>query len=188
MATSGAVRIFFHKEDGSPPPRLTTAAFESDSVVVSGGKLCVSTTAVQAQSPLVLDATTGAWLRVACEHWRGPEDTPRDESPQRDADPAVVIDLDPHGVHQRHRHHCKPSGDSAAGAGMPVLRTDVGIERGQRAAVGRARAGGRWRRGRRLWRATTPELQRLAAWLQGRGVTSVALESTGVVASRRINP
>jgi len=64
---------------------------------------------------------------------------------------------------------------------MPVLRTDVaGIDVGseQHWVCAPALAGG----GREVavFGATTPELQRLAAWLQARGVTAVALESTGV--------
>ena len=64
---------------------------------------------------------------------------------------------------------------------MPVLRTEVaGIDVGseQHWVCAPALAGG----GREVavFGATTPEVQRLAAWLQARGVTSVALERTGV--------
>jgi transposase len=73
------------------------------------------------------------------------------------------------------------TGKPAAGGGLPVLRTDVaGIDVGSEqhwvcaptpSADGREVA---------TFGATTPELARMAAWLQARGVTAVALESTGV--------
>lgn len=65
--------------------------------------------------------------------------------------------------------------------GMPILRPDVaGMDVGseQHWVCAPAQTGG----GREVavFGATTPELHRLAAWLTARGVTSVALESTGV--------
>lgn len=66
-------------------------------------------------------------------------------------------------------------------AGFPVLRGDVaGIDVGSEqhwvCAPAKAGAG----RDVAVFAATTPGLEELATWLTGRGVTSVALESTGV--------
>ena len=73
------------------------------------------------------------------------------------------------------------TGMPAAGGGMPVLRTDVaGIDVGSEQHWVCAPALASDAREVAVFGATTPELQRLAVWLQARGVTSVALESTGV--------
>jgi len=74
-----------------------------------------------------------------------------------------------------------PEGREAIDEGFAVLRADVaGIDVGSEEhwVCAPARTG----KGREVavFAATTPGLERLAAWLKDRGVTSVALESTGV--------
>jgi transposase len=75
----------------------------------------------------------------------------------------------------------RPERSEAVDGGFPVLRADVaGIDVGSEehwvcapARTGREREVA-------VFTATTPGVEQLAAWLKDRGVTSVALESTGV--------
>jgi transposase len=75
----------------------------------------------------------------------------------------------------------RPECSEAIDEGFPVLRGNVaGIDVGSEEhwVCAPARTG----RGREVavFAATTPGVEQLAAWLKDRGVTSVALESTGV--------
>jgi transposase len=77
--------------------------------------------------------------------------------------------------------HRDQTGPRAGGAGMPVVRAHVaGIDVGSEQHWVCAPSLTGDEREVAVFGATTGELERLAAWLQARGVTSVALESTGV--------
>ena len=66
--------------------------------------------------------------------------------------------------------------EGIAGLGRRVAGIDIGSKEHWVCAPARAGSG----REVAVFRATTPELQRMAAWLKERNVESVALESTGV--------
>ena len=118
--------------------------------------------------------------RKAIEHWRGfralPQTRIREKPPW-----AVVLERSNMKKLEGQKDVSKSFGNEDETAGLPAVRTRAaGIDLGSELHwVCAPRADGK---GREVatFGATTPELEKMAAWLKERKVETTALESTGV--------
>ena len=125
-----------------------------------------NTIAVKALTSLVRMPQDQHGSRTAIEHWRGPCGSPPEKNPLQE-------------------NRTETSSHMAKLEGLPVIRAQVaGLDLASE--VHWACAPGLDGTGLEVetFRATTPELERMAEWLKARKVESVAMECTGSRRSR----